>query len=101
MSGLPPITEMDRELEPHVVQLRINHVRPLALVKQIITMVLAVNDVGFVERQPTLREFVLERDQRGLPGDVQLYLALFCGPITRGTPAFRASSLSTPQSSSS
>jgi hypothetical protein len=83
MATLPPIAEIDQELEPHVVRLRTHKVRPLALVKQIITMVLAVNDVGFAERQSGLREFVLERDQRGLPDDVQLYLALFYGPITR------------------
>jgi hypothetical protein len=83
MRSLPPITEMEQELEPHLARLRIHQVRPLAFVKQIITMVLAVNDVGFAERHPALRSFVLERDQRGLPGDVEVYLALFCGPIVR------------------
>lgn len=83
MRALPPIAEMDQEFEPHVAGLRINQVRPLAFVKQIITMVLAVNDIGFAERNPALRSFVLERDQPGLPGDVQVYLALFCGPIIR------------------
>jgi hypothetical protein len=83
MSALPPIAEMNRELEPHVARLRINQVRPLAFVKQIITMVLAVNDVGFAERHPALREFVLDRDKRGVPDDVQVYLSLFCGPILR------------------
>jgi hypothetical protein len=83
MRALPPIGEMDQELEPHVARLRINQVRPLAFVKQIITMVLAVNDIGFAERHAALRRFVRERDQRGLPDDVQLYLALFCGPIIR------------------
>lgn len=59
MRALPPIAEMDQELEPHVARLRINQVRPLAFVKQIITMVLAVNDIGFAERHPALRRFVL------------------------------------------
>lgn len=83
MSNLPPIAEMDRETEPHVAGMRFRQVRPLAFIKQIATMVLAVNGVGFAERHPELREFVLDRDRQGLPDGMQMYLSLYLGPNSR------------------
>lgn len=83
LSHLPPIAEMDRKLDDHAARLRIDEVRPLAFVKQIATMILAVNGVGFAERNPELREFVLDRDRVGVPDGVQLYLALYLGPNSR------------------
>lgn len=74
---------MDRELNDHTVVLQINGVRPLAFVKQIATMILAVNDVDFARRNTELREFVLERDRVGLPAGLNVYLALYLGPISR------------------
>jgi hypothetical protein len=99
MRALPPIGEMDQELEPHVVRLRINQVRPLAFVKQIITMVLAVNDIGFAERHAALRRFVLERDQRGLPTMCSSTWRCSAGR-SFDAPVSRASSSSKPRSSS-
>ncbi|MGH2949767.1 MAG: hypothetical protein ACRDPC_26495 [Solirubrobacteraceae bacterium] len=83
VAQLPPIADMDEKLEPHAAQLQIEGVRPLAFVKQIATMVLAINGVAFAERHPALREFVLDRDRVGVPEDIQLYLALYLGPSTR------------------
>ena len=80
---LPPIEEMDSQLEPHGATLQIQGVRPLAFVKQIATMVLAVNGPGFSERHSELRKFVLDRDRQGVPDGIQLYLALFLGPNGR------------------
>jgi hypothetical protein len=83
LSQLPPIRDMDRKLNEHAVELRLEGVRPLAFVKQIATMVLVVNDVEFAERHPELRRFVLERERIGVPEGIQLYLALFLGPNSR------------------
>lgn len=80
--GLPSVAEMDAQLEDHSVMFRIEGVRPLAMVKQIITMMLVVNDVEFAVRHPDLRAFVLDRDRTGLQ-DAQVYVALYLGPIVR------------------
>ena len=61
---------------------RIEGIRPLAMAKQIITMLLVVNGVEFTALRPDLREFVLDRDRTGLR-DIQLYLALYLGPVAR------------------
>jgi hypothetical protein len=65
------------------VVLQISGVRPLAFVKQIATMILAVNDVEFARRSIELREFVFDRDHVGLPAGLDVYLALYMGPISR------------------
>jgi hypothetical protein len=80
--ALPSVAEMDAQLDDHGVTFRIEGVRPLAMVKQIITMLLVVNDVEFAVRHPDLRAFVLERDRTRLQ-DIQVYLALYLGPIFR------------------
>jgi hypothetical protein len=80
--ALPSIPEMDAQLEDHGVMFRIEEVRPLAMIKQMITMLLVVNDVEFAVRHPHLRAFVLDRDRTGLQ-DIQVYLALYLGPIVR------------------
>ena len=80
--ALPSLAEMDAQPEDHSVMLHIERVRPLALVKQIITMLLVVNDVEFAGLHPDLRAFVLDRDRTGL-SDVQIYIALYLGPIVR------------------
>jgi hypothetical protein len=74
---------MDAKLDAHRVTLRIERVRPLAFVKHIITMVLAVNADNFAEHHPELRAFVLERDRTGAPEGLQIYLVLYLGPIVR------------------
>jgi hypothetical protein len=80
--ALPPLAEMDAQLDDHGVMFHIEGVRPLAMIKQVITMLLAVNDVEFAVRHPDLRAFVLDRDRTGLH-DVQIYLALYLGPVVR------------------
>jgi hypothetical protein len=73
---------MDAQLEDHGVTFRIEGVRPLAMVKQVITMLLVVNDVDFAVGHPDLRAFVLDRDRTCLQ-DIQVHLALDLGPIVR------------------
>ena len=80
--SLPSVAEMDAQLEDHSVMFRIEGVRPLAMVKQIVTMVLVVNDVEFAVRRSDLRAFVLDRDRTGLR-DIEVYLALYLGPMVR------------------
>lgn len=80
--ALPSVAEMDAQLEDHSVMFRIEGVRPLAIVKQIITMVLVVNDLEFAALHPDLRSYVLDRDRTSLK-DIQIYLALYLGPIIR------------------
>jgi len=80
--ALPSVSRMDAQLEDHSVMFRIEGVRPLAMLKQIVAMVLVVNDVEFAVRHPDLRAFVLDRDRTGLQ-DIQVYLALYLGPTVR------------------
>lgn len=81
--GAAPIPTMDQELDEHVVSLRIEQVRPLAFVKQMVTMILVVNGVEFAMLHSALREFVLDRDRIGLPEVIQLYLALYLPTSSR------------------
>lgn len=50
--------------------------RPLPFVKQIVSMMLALNDPAFGAAYPALREFVVEKESVGLPDDYHLYLSL-------------------------
>jgi hypothetical protein len=92
--ALPAVAEMDARLEDHSVMFHIEGVRPLAMAKQIITMVLVVNDVEFAVHHPDLRAFVLDRDRTGLQ-DIQIYLALYLGPIIRFVGISRRANLET------
>src|SRR5690606_32841110 len=51
-------------------------VRPLRFLKQCITCLFSVNPEEFGTRHPYLRQFVLNRDLRGLPPQYDVYLTL-------------------------
>jgi len=77
------IDEADKSLEWKVVDFGIMKMRALSVTKQIVASLLAINDPGFAERNPALREFVLDRERRGLPDRYRLYACLFAGPLAR------------------
>lgn len=64
-------------------QLTVKGARPLRILKQIITMMLAVSVPGFCAKQPELREFVLNPERSGLPTRYRFGISLYLGPISR------------------
>lgn len=50
--------------------------RPLPFAKQIVSMMLALNEPAFGAAYPELREFVMEKERVGLPDDHRIYLSL-------------------------
>jgi hypothetical protein len=64
----------------------IEGVRPLAVIKQIATMFLALNNNNFRERHQPLADFVLNKEATGIPGDYQFHLMFYIGPFTRYSP---------------
>lgn len=50
--------------------------RPLPFAKQIVSMMLALNEPAFGSAYPKLREFVKDKDRHDLPDDHHLYLSL-------------------------
>ena len=50
--------------------------RPLPFAKQIVSMMLALNEPAFGAAYPALREFVMEKERVGLPDDHHIYLSL-------------------------
>jgi len=58
-------------------------VRPLRFLKQCITCLFSVNPEEFGTRHPYLRQFVLNRDLRGLPPQYDVYLTLVSGSRSR------------------
>lgn len=50
--------------------------RPLPFVKQIVSMMLALNEPAFGATHPELREFVEDKERVGLPDDHRIYLSL-------------------------
>jgi hypothetical protein len=69
------------------VRIGLRHVRPARFVKQVVSMLLAINEPAFGDDHPALRQFVTELDRRGLPTNHGLYLALFNGDTARSLPA--------------
>jgi len=64
-------------------RLVVQDAKPLRVIKQIVTMMLAVSTVGFCEKHPDLREFVLCPDKQGLQPPFRLGLSLYLGPVSR------------------
>ena len=65
-------------------QVRVFEVRRLAVLKQIVTMMLAVSPwPEFGKAHPALSAFVLNRDQTGLPDRYRFFLSLNLGPLSR------------------
>jgi hypothetical protein len=82
-----PLDELDGNPEQEVVRVKFTGVgrrpRPLLLVKQMITMLLAISPAELSLANPELGDFVLDRECSGLSDRYQLYLALFAGPLAR------------------
>jgi hypothetical protein len=60
---------------------------PLRFVKQIVTMLLAINEEKFAQDHAELGEFVRLRDRTGLSDRYRVYLGVFSGWLTRQVPA--------------
>lgn len=58
------------------VYFEINEIEPLAILKQIISMFLAINDKNFLKTFPELSEFVLNKNIKELPEKFQVYTYL-------------------------
>ena len=67
--------------EVRVAHATLSEVRRLAVLKQIVTMVLASNPPEFAAANPALRDFVRDQDRVGLPDRYRFYLSLNCGPM--------------------
>jgi hypothetical protein len=80
---IPPDNVADADPDPHVVQIGLGGVRGLALIKQIVVMILAINGAEFARRQHQLRAFVADRDRTGLSPRYRVYLVLYRGPLIR------------------
>jgi hypothetical protein len=82
-----PLDEIDENPEEVVARITFRGAkrepRPLLLIKQIVTMLLAVSPLDLSLKNPELGDFVLDRKRSGLAERFQLYLALFAGPIAR------------------
>jgi hypothetical protein len=81
LGQLPANDEADRDPELKRVDVRFGGVRPLRLITQILTMILAVNGAGFARAQEELREFVSDRYRTGLSSRYRTYLVLYRGPL--------------------
>jgi hypothetical protein len=84
LSALDPAPpEIDQQLESGYLHAEMQEVRPARLMKQIVTMMLAMSPSGFSEKHPDLTAYASEPDRIGLPNRYQLYLAFYAGPIAR------------------
>ena len=79
------VDDFDRSVEPTYLHWGLNGTRPGALLKQIVTMMLALSPPGFAfhHENLALRDFAQDPDWTGLPDRFQFYLALFVGPHVR------------------
>lgn len=65
------------------VRMKIVGSYPGRFTKEMIAMLLAINNPSFGDAHPELREFVLERERRGLPERYRLYLSIFDRDVAR------------------
>lgn len=63
----------------------VHDLQPLAVVKQIVTMFFSVNGLAMQAKNPDLVRFVLNREVRGLPSDIRLFVYYALGPHIRST----------------
>lgn len=78
---LPPAEQEDRDQKQKMAVVRFHGVHPLRLLKQIVTMLLAVNGRGRIHDE--LAPFVLDKYRVGLPDRYEFYLSLVRGRIAR------------------
>jgi hypothetical protein len=86
--GLVELSEsVDREEEPKEISLKIVGLRPGAIVRQAIYMLLAANENSSLgDRYPRLREIVLSGARLPLDGDMRLRMAVVVGSRIRLMP---------------
>ena len=61
----------------------LNHLFPLAILKQVVTMFFSVNSDRFRLAQPYLVDFILSRDRKYLPPNIRIYAYYTLSPSTR------------------
>jgi len=69
------------------VAVELGPIFPLRYLKQMVTMLLAINGEEFALANPELGDFVRLRDKRDLPGHYRMYLSAFSGAVGREVPA--------------
>jgi len=83
--GELPLDQIDANPEEEIVRVTFSgsdeKPRPLLVVKQIITMLLAISQTELSHKNPELGDFVLDRERTGLSDRYQIYLVLFAGPM--------------------
>jgi hypothetical protein len=65
------------------VSLKVSRCYPVRFVKQVVLMLLAINNAEFAADHEPLRRFVVERDAVGLPDRYRLFLGVFDEPVAR------------------
>ena len=50
------------------------HILPLRVIKQVVSMFCSVNGAGFTDKHPEIRKFLLNRDARGLPKSIRIFV---------------------------
>jgi hypothetical protein len=84
LAGLvPPVVQLDQELEQAHVTVKFERVRPARFLKQVVTMLLAISPGGFSAQHLALVEYAQDPEWTGLPSEYQFYLSLYPGPIAR------------------
>lgn len=59
----------------NAVSVDLSHtIYPLRVIKQVVSFFLSANGSGFHSVKPELKEFILDRDARGLPDDIHVYM---------------------------
>lgn len=73
------LEDVDNNLEPQYLHVKLERIRPARFLKQVVTMLLALAAPGFPPRNLALMEFAQDPGWVGLPPSYQLYLVLYAG----------------------
>ena len=79
----PSLSEIDAGSDSHHVRVHLDQARVGRFLKQVVTLLLALSPGNFAAKNPELCSYARDPVAVGLPGDYQLYLALYAGPIAR------------------
>jgi len=85
LNDIPQATleQLNRSFDKMYGEFRIKGIRPLPIIKQIATMLLALNSIKFREKHSDLADFVLDKKATGLPDGYQFHLMFYVGPFMR------------------
>lgn len=79
-----PATQLeDSDPIQKAAPVHLSRVRPLRFLKQVATMILAINRPEFGDANPDLRSLVLDKNSQTLPDGYSFYLVLYRGPSAR------------------